>query len=190
MIPLLIISLVEIFAFSHSRFEFNTSSNNVIFALVVFTVTCGIIIIICNLFEKPDQITIDVAKAQDDEVPTYFEQWEDEDPFIAMYLIYGIITLFSLHSIYNVIIKDQSLFHYFKSHIILFLIVDIIIFILMKREIAPNIRSSIAGTIHFETSYMLRAVWLIAFVWGLILFTLITILIGIVLYELIFHSGL
>ena len=190
MIPLLIISLVEIFAFSLSHYELNTSSDNIIFALVVFTVTCGVIIMICSIFEKPDQITIDVAKAQDDDVPTYFEQWEDEEPFIAMYLIYGIIPLFSLHSIYNVIIKEQSLFYYFKSHIILFLIVDIIIFILMKREIAPNIRSSIAGTIHFETSYMLRAIWIIAFLWGLIYITLFAILIGIVLWELIFHSDL
>ena len=55
----------------------------------------------------------------------------------------------------------------------------------MKREIAPNIHCSVIGMIHFETSYMLRAVWIIAFIWGLLYFTVITILIGGIILALI-----
>lgn len=185
MIPLYIITFIEKLAFDHSKYDLNNSKSSVLFALAVFTVTCVIIIALCYIFEKPDEITVSVAKSQDDEVPTYYEEWEDEDPFIVMRLIYGLISLIGLYFISDAMMKSEPYLSLFKKYAVLLIVIDLIITVLMKREIAPNIHCSVIGMIHFETSYMLRAVWIIAFIWGLLYFTVITILIGGIILALI-----
>ena len=76
-------------------------------------------------------------------------------------------------------------YHYFFAHTCDKVAIDIIIIAIMRHEIAPSIPCSVVGMIHFETSYMLRAVWVIAFIWGLLYLTMITILIGAAFLELI-----
>ena len=55
MIPLYIITFIEKLAFDHSKYDLNNSKSSVLFALVVFTVTCVIIIALCYIFEKRSQ---------------------------------------------------------------------------------------------------------------------------------------
>ncbi len=178
MLPMLIVTLIERLAFKHSHYEVNTSTSSIIFALFVFTLTCGLIILVCYLFEKPSEITVEIARRDEEDPPSYFEEWEGESPFIIMYLIYGLITLVGFYLLSDAAIKGIEYMHYFRKYAFFLIIIDIIITVIMRHEIAPSIPHSIVGMIHFETSYMLRAVWIIAFMWGLLYLTIITILIG------------
>lgn len=48
---------------------------------------------------------------------------------------------------------------------------------IMRFEIASSIPHSIIGMIHFETSYMLRTVGLLVFLWGLVYYSIITMVV-------------
>lgn len=109
---------------------------------------------------------------------SYFEEWEDEGPFVIMYLIYGLITLVGFYLILDAAFNGLEYMYYFRKYALLLIIIDIIIIAIMRHEIAPSIPCSVVGMIHFETSYMLRAIWIIALIWGLLYLTMITILIG------------
>jgi len=167
MIPLLLLTVVERFAFKHTHFEPSTAVSSVLFALIIFTVTCGVIITVCYLFEKPDEITIKFAEQRNEEPESYYEEWKDDPPFIVMYLIYGLICIIALFLLYDAAIKGENYMLYFRNYSLVLVVVDLVIIGIMRYKIAPSIPQAIMGMIHFETSYMLRAVGILVLIWGL-----------------------
>ena len=189
MIPLFIVALMEHLAFNYFNLEANYSTKVVVLALIVFSITCGGIIFFCSIFEKPTDITKEIANINDERIPTYFEKWEGEPPFVVMYLIYGLIIFIALYLFSESAYKGEDFLILFHKYGWILFIIDVIITFIVNRDIAPNIPCSIIGMIHFETSYMLRIVWILAFIWGLLYFTVITLLVlGLVLSAFKFRD--
>lgn len=179
MIPLLLITIVERFAFQHTHFKPNAEISSVAFALIVLAITCGVIITVCYLFEKPSEFTLEFAKSNEEEPPTYYEQWQDEPSFAVLYLIYGIICVVALFLLYNAASKGQDYMLYFRKYAFLLVIIDLVITGFIRYEIAPSIPHSIVGMIHFEASYTLRSIAFLVFLWGLMNYVMITLIISI-----------